>query len=116
MKKLLVFFYVIIVILSFSTVKAYSTDTYEISIPDSYVKSENTWQLDKENEKVTIVINVDKNNNKLNFEDYNEEKLKEDQYIKELEDELIEQLIEQGDLDQDGKINYHEFVRIMTAK
>ena len=34
----------------------------------------------------------------------------------ELEDELIEQLIEQGDLDQDGKINYHEFVRIMTAK
>ena len=88
MKKLLVFFYVIIVILSFSTVKAYSTDTYEISIPDSYVKSENTWQLDKENEKVTIVINVDKNNNKLNFEDYNEEKLKEDQYIKELEDEF----------------------------
>ena len=34
----------------------------------------------------------------------------------ELDDELIEQLIEQGDLDQDGKINYHEFVRIMTAK
>lgn len=88
MKKFLVFFYVIIVILSFSTVKAYSTDTYEISIPDSYVKSDNTWQLNKENEKVTIVINVDKNNNKLNFEDYNEEKLKEDQYIKELEDEF----------------------------
>ena len=34
----------------------------------------------------------------------------------ELEDDLIDQLIEQGDLDQDGKINYHEFVRIMTAK
>lgn len=34
----------------------------------------------------------------------------------ELDDQLIEQLIDQGDLDQDGKINYHEFVRIMTAK
>ena len=33
----------------------------------------------------------------------------------ELEDDLIDQLIEQGELDQDGKINYHEFVRIMTA-
>lgn len=34
----------------------------------------------------------------------------------EIEDELIDQLIDQADLDQDGKINYHEFVRIMTAK
>ena len=34
----------------------------------------------------------------------------------ELEDYLIEELIEQGDRDHDGKINYHEFVRIMTSK
>lgn len=34
----------------------------------------------------------------------------------ELDDYLINELIEQGDLDQDGKINYHEFVRIMTSK
>lgn len=34
----------------------------------------------------------------------------------ELDEYLINELIEQGDLDQDGKINYHEFVRIMTSK
>ena len=33
-----------------------------------------------------------------------------------LDDYLLEELIEQADLDKDGKINYHEFVRLMTAK
>ena len=33
-----------------------------------------------------------------------------------LDDDLIRELIEQGDRDGDGKINYHEFVRIMTMK
>ena len=33
-----------------------------------------------------------------------------------LDDDLIRELIEQGDRDGDGRINYHEFVRIMTMK
>jgi Ca2+-binding EF-hand superfamily protein len=33
-----------------------------------------------------------------------------------LDDDLILELIEQADRDGDGKINYHEFVRIMTMK
>ena len=33
-----------------------------------------------------------------------------------LDDDLIRELIEQGDRDGDGKINYHEFVGIMSMK
>ena len=88
MNKLLGIIFVILFTLSFSVVKAYSTDTYEINIPEAYVKEDNIWQLNNENEKVTIIISVEDNNNKLNFEDYNKKTIKEDKYIKELEEKF----------------------------
>ena len=39
-----------------------------------------------------------------------------DEVDEKLDDVLIDELIEQGDRDGDKKINYHEFVRIMTSK
>ena len=39
-----------------------------------------------------------------------------DEVDEQLDDVLIDELIEQGDRDGDKKINYHEFVRIMTSK
>ncbi len=77
-------------VFSLYNVKAYSTSSYDIDIPNTYEKQNGSdvWQSKSTDKRVTIGIDVFKNDNKLNFEDYNEDTIQKDEYVKELEEKF----------------------------
>lgn len=90
MKKTLFIFFAFLIFFSFGNVNAYNTSTYSIDIPSSFVKESNKsiWQRNNKDEIISLIINVDENKSKLNFEDYSEEDLKKDKYINEIKEKI----------------------------
>ena len=90
MKKVLKLTLIFIMFFSLYNVNAYSTGSYDIDIPSTYEKQNGSdiWQSKSTDKRVTIGIDVFQNDNKLNFEDYNEDTIQKDEYIKELEEKF----------------------------
>ena len=90
LKKVLKFILIFIMLFSLYNVNAYSTGSYDIDIPSTYEKQNGSdiWQSKSTDKRVTIGIDVFQNDNKLNFEDYNEDTIQKDEYIKELEEKF----------------------------
>ena len=75
--------------LCFVNAKAYSTDRYEIDIPNSYINDkEGSFSLKNNEKNTTIDIIVNKNINKIDVDSLNEDDLTKDKYLSTIENEL----------------------------